>query len=63
MRLIRRSSRRFAPRMVDYTYPELRGARASQRKGLLPRPWEGAGSEVGNRSKVPAESRSGSSAG
>jgi len=41
MRLIRRTSRRFTPRKVDYTYPELRGVR-TPRTGILERPAKGA---------------------
>lgn len=40
MRLIRKTSRRFTPRKVDYTYPELRGAR-TRRTGILERPARG----------------------
>lgn len=51
MRLIRRHSRRFTPRQVDYTYPELRSHRSSGRKGFLDRPDGGAVSDTTTRTR------------
>lgn len=50
MRLIRRSSRRFSPRQVEYTYPELRNSRSPVKRGILNRPDGGSAAESNTRS-------------